>query len=151
MVERYRPPKPKRQGFFKPGHKRYGGRVKGEPNHITTDVKLAIMKAIELCGSDTKGKDGAVGYLYDIACNEKALMVRLVEKIIPTQITGPKDGPLQVFSLPQEMLKGLTTDQLNVMETVFTQIGSGVTSPSRDNQEGDASVYAQSIGLGTKH
>src|SRR5437762_11218628 len=81
---------------FKPGEHRVG-RKPGTPNKFTQALKDICLEAITIAGFDGKGKGGAVGYLKRIAINEPALMVGLLNKILPMQVTGANGGPLQVM------------------------------------------------------
>lgn len=61
---------------------------------IKTQIQEAILDAATLLGEDGKGRNGLTGYLKDLARNEKRLFCRLLEKLIPTQITGKDGDPL---------------------------------------------------------
>ena len=67
------------------------GRPKGAPNKTTATLKEAILIAAENAG----GKDGLVGYLQKIATKNPAAFVTLLGKVLPLQVTGPNDGPVQ--------------------------------------------------------
>lgn len=142
------PPQPRRKinvTEFKEGHEKKAGRKAGVPNRITTSIKQAILDAVALCGADGKGKDGAVGYLFNIARTEPGLMVRLLEKILPTQLTGANEGPIRLVALPPEILAGLPDAELAVMEAVYARLQSGKVSVGPDAQQGDADAYAESL------
>jgi hypothetical protein len=51
-----------RQGSFKPGHKKRGGRIRGTPNAFSPAYKNAILEAAYRVGNDGNGKAGALGY-----------------------------------------------------------------------------------------
>lgn len=63
----------------KPGERR-GGRQKGVPNKITTDIRTAIQEAFD--------KAGGVDYLLTVARADPKTFCALIGKVIPTQITG---------------------------------------------------------------
>lgn len=56
-----------RQGRFKSGHKKQGGRKRGTPNAISGDYRKAITEAAYRIGNDGNGKDGVIGYLRWVA------------------------------------------------------------------------------------
>ncbi len=80
------------------GGKKFGGRAKGTPNHNTAMLKDAILEAARLAGNDLAG-DGAgiVGYLQIQAKTNPGPFLTIMGKVIPTQITGEGDGPLQII------------------------------------------------------
>lgn len=63
----------------KPGERR-GGRQKGVPNKITTDIRTAIQEAFD--------QAGGVDYLLTVARADPKTFCALIGKVIPTQITG---------------------------------------------------------------
>jgi hypothetical protein len=60
------------------GHARAGGRVKGTPNHITKDLREAIMHAFDKVG----GED----YLVTVARKNPAVFCALLARILPLQV-----------------------------------------------------------------
>jgi hypothetical protein len=64
-----------------------GGRQKGTPNKLTANLKTAILGAFDEAG----GK----AYLVTVAKDQPAVFCTLLGKVLPTQLTGPGDGPLQ--------------------------------------------------------
>lgn len=72
------------------------GRVKGTPNKTTALLKDAIIKAAEAVGEDGNGKGALTGYLTRLAKGEPKAFAGLLGKVLPMQITGEGDGPLQV-------------------------------------------------------
>lgn len=76
-----------RIGEGKPGP----GRPKGVPNRTTALLKDAILKAAERAG----GKAGLVGYLEAQAKDNPGPFMALLGKVLPMQMTGPDDGPIQ--------------------------------------------------------
>lgn len=74
-------------GKGKPGP----GRPKGIPNKTTALLKDAIIKAAEEAG----GENGLVGYLVLQANTNPQSFLPLLGKVLPLQVTGDKDNPLQ--------------------------------------------------------
>ena len=68
-----------------------GGSRKGKPNKTTAALKDAILKAAELSGRDTKGKEGLVGYLRRVADEDVKAFSGLLGKVLPMTVEGP--GP----------------------------------------------------------
>ncbi len=68
------------------------GRPKGSPNKLPASVKEAILKAGEAAG----GAEGLVGYLTTQAIQNPGPFLSLLGKILPMQVTGEQDGPLQI-------------------------------------------------------
>lgn len=54
------------------------------------------MLAAEDVGEDGRGKDGLRGYLRRVAKKDSKSFSNLIGKIIPHQVTGPDDGPIQI-------------------------------------------------------
>lgn len=79
-----------KQSLNKPPRSR--GRPKGSPNKTTGLLKDAILKAAAQAG----GKEGVVGYLKAQAGANPGPFLGLLGKVLPTQITGEGDGPLQI-------------------------------------------------------
>lgn len=69
-----------------------GGRQKGTPNKTTALLKDAILLAAERAG----GKDGLVGYLRSQAIANPGPFMTLLGKVLPTQISGDPDNPLEM-------------------------------------------------------
>ncbi|MCW5678440.1 MAG: hypothetical protein KIT65_10900 [Xanthobacteraceae bacterium] len=79
------------------GGKRQGaGRKKGVPNKTTQALKDAILLAAEQRGEDGKGKNGLTGYLKFLANDEPKAFASLLGRVLPLQVTGENDGPLNV-------------------------------------------------------
>jgi hypothetical protein len=66
-------------------------------------------------------------------------------KLQATTLTGANNGPVQVLSLPPEALKGLSADELVVLEKVIGRIGSGAPAPQKATSA-DPATYAKAIG-----
>lgn len=75
-------------GGSKPGERR-GGRQKGVPNQLTTDVKAMILAALDAAG-------GADYLLTQAHANPSAFMV-LVGKVLPLQLSGANGGPVEMI------------------------------------------------------
>lgn len=70
-----------------------GGRAKGTPNKLTSDVKQAVIMAAEAAG----GAGGMVGYLTLQAQENPGPFLTLLGKVIPTQLADADGGPLRVI------------------------------------------------------
>lgn len=76
----------------KPGTPKTGGRKKGTPNKTTALLKDAILQAATQAG----GPEGLVGYLTIQAVDNPGPFMSLLGKVLPMQVTGPDDGPVQM-------------------------------------------------------
>lgn len=94
----------KRDHLFSKGHEKQGGREKGTKNKTTMLLKEAIIMAAELEGLDRKGKGGLVGFLRNLSRREPAVYGRLMEKLLPYQLTGKDGSPMQVVHSTKEQL-----------------------------------------------
>ena len=74
----------KRHGGRRPG----AGRKKGVPNKVTADIKAMVLGALDRAGGEE--------YMLEQARSNPNAFLTLVGKVLPTQITGPNDGPVQV-------------------------------------------------------
>lgn len=80
------------------GHKRYGGRKKGEPNKVTVDVRAAFAGLLESNASKLSG------WLARVAKDDPGraldIVTRLAEYHIPklsrAEVTGENGKPLEV-------------------------------------------------------
>jgi hypothetical protein len=66
------------------------GRRRGTPNKTTTQLKEAILAAAEQAGGD----GGLVNYLHDQARMNPGHFMTLLGKVLPMQVAGDKDAPL---------------------------------------------------------
>ena len=73
---------PRKRGK-KPGSPKTGGRKKGVPNHLTSDLKNMILGAL----SDAGGQ----GYLHKQATLNPTAFMTLVGKVIPLTVQGTGD------------------------------------------------------------
>lgn len=71
------------------------GRVAGIPNKTTMALREAILLAAEQSGNDRKGREGLVGYLRRVADEDVKAFSSLLGRVLPTQVTGDTDNPLQ--------------------------------------------------------
>lgn len=94
---------PRRHGFVK-GQEKKGGREKGTKNKITVLLKDAILRAAELEGSDRHGKGGLVGFLRQLSRKNPVVYGRLLEKLLPYQLTGKDGSPMQVVHQTKQEL-----------------------------------------------
>ena len=58
------------------------------PNKVTADIKAMVLGALDRAGGEE--------YMFEQARNNPNAFLTLVGKVLPTQITGPNDGPVQV-------------------------------------------------------
>lgn len=74
------------------------GRPKGTPNKTTALLKDAILKAAEFAGKKLgkEGDDGLTSYLIEQAEKEPVAFMSLLGKVLPLQVSGDKDNPLQI-------------------------------------------------------
>lgn len=89
---------------FEKKREKTGGRKKGTPNKVTVILKDGIMTAMEELGQDLKGKDGVIGFLKRMAIRKPEQFMRLVEKLLPYQLTGKDGGPMQMIHKTREEL-----------------------------------------------
>jgi len=97
-----------RPGTFRKGHKKLGGRQKGTPNRISSNLIEKIVQAAEQVGSDGKGKDGIGGYFQRLAGKKEGYFVSLlrqaVQKLMPA--TEP-EGEIVVYATEQDFRQAL--------------------------------------------
>lgn len=67
-----------------------GGRTKGTPNKLTASVKEAITEAL--------ARAGGVEYLLRIANEDPRAFCTLLGKVVPMQVGGDPENPLNVVS-----------------------------------------------------
>lgn len=76
------------------GSPKTGGRAKGTPNKMTTQLKEMILEAAELAGNDMGGDGGTVQYLRTQATLQPAAFMSLLGRVLPMQIAGDEDNPI---------------------------------------------------------
>ena len=70
-----------------------GGRKKGSPNKITSQLKDMVLQALD--------EAGGVDYLKQTAIDNPASFLTLIGKVIPLQVTGEDGGAVKFeLSLP---------------------------------------------------
>lgn len=133
-VPRYRPARAK----FYPGHPKIGGRTAGTPNKPKPPMSAAahrkklnelVYEAMEASGYNTKGRNGAAGYLKRLADKEPRTFASLIAKTIPTQVVGVNDGPIPVLTIPQDRLTGLSEFEIILLEKLFGRIDGTLKEP----------------------
>ena len=67
--------------------KKTGGRVKGVPNKLTTDVRKAIIAAFDMVGG--------AEYLRTLATTDPKAFCALLGKTVPVNVAGDPDNPLK--------------------------------------------------------
>ena len=83
--------------FIKGGVKPPGsGRKKGQTNKHSRILKEIAFTAMEMVGSNNRGKDGAEGYMAHLAWKHPEIFGKLLEKIIPYSLAGAGGGPVQI-------------------------------------------------------
>lgn len=70
-----------------------GGRQKGTPNKINATLREAILLA-----AHDAHPDGMVAYLTDQARNNATAFLTLLGKVLPTQIAGDPDNPVETVN-----------------------------------------------------
>jgi hypothetical protein len=113
-------PSPKRRTTsFKKGHKRppTAGRKKGQRNRVTVELRHAILEAAALVGGDGKGKNGLTGYLQHLASREKKIFGRLLEKVLPMQLSV-EDRTIAKYT-PAEAVERLRERNLPIPPTLL--------------------------------
>jgi hypothetical protein len=96
--------KPRGNQNWKKGMEKKGGRQAGTKNKVTVLLKEAIIQAAELEGSDRKGRGGLVGFLRRLSRRNPQVYGRLLEKLLPYQLTGKDGSPMQVVHSTREQL-----------------------------------------------
>lgn len=112
---------------FRKGREKTGGRTKGVKNRTSVLLKEAVILAAEMEGENQKGRDGLVGYLRVLARREPAIFGRLLEKLLPLQITGKDGAPMQMVHTSREQVlerfkeRGLPIPQ-SLLEVPFHRV-----------------------------
>ena len=71
-----------RNGTFKKGHKKQGGRKRGAPNAMTRELEQLILGAAEKIGSDGQGKDGLAGYFVYLGLEHPELYLKFLGRLL---------------------------------------------------------------------
>jgi hypothetical protein len=107
---------------FAKHHEKKGGREKGTVNKTTKILKEALILAAEAEGFDGRGKEGLMGFLRQCAKREKVAFMRMLEKILPYQITGKDGGPVQMeYTSRDEIAQRMRERGLPVPESLMSQ------------------------------
>lgn len=69
-----------------------GGRQKGTPNKINALLKDEILQAAEAAHPE-----GRVGYLTQQATENPTAFMTLLGKVLPTQLSGDDENPIQLL------------------------------------------------------
>lgn len=69
-----------------PAGKKLGGRVKGTPNKVTSDLRAMILGALD--------KAGGIKYLLKQAEENPSAFLTLAGKCMPKEISGPNGGDI---------------------------------------------------------
>jgi hypothetical protein len=95
--------------------------VKGTPNKVTTDLRQAIINALDRAGGEE--------WFLRLARKDKRSFTSLVGKLLPTQVTGKDGGPLELemIAKAQGGLSNLSEADLKKLQDILTKIGLGVT------------------------
>jgi len=120
---------------FKKGE-RVVGRAKGQQNKISVRIKECLLEALELSGSNGKGKDGATGYFVWLSRAEPAVFGRMVEKIMPMQLEV-KDKTNEKLT-PDEAIERLKERGLPVPESLMnlsTKVGQAIMTRRAENED----------------
>lgn len=67
-----------------------GGRVKGTPNKLTSDLKAMILGALD--------EAGGMDYLVRQANETPTAFLTLVGKVLPLQVAGHDGGPVMIVT-----------------------------------------------------
>jgi hypothetical protein len=92
--------------LFKKGDPRPegAGRKKGQKNKMSVLLKDAILLAAECEGRNGMGLDGLVGALRQLFRREPAVFGRLLEKLLPYQLTGKDGSPMQMVHSTKDQI-----------------------------------------------
>jgi hypothetical protein len=87
IVEKITEPKPPAAGR---------GRPKGAPNKTTAAIKDMILGALDKAGGEK--------YLLEQSSKNPTAFMGLLAKVMPTQITGADDGPVQIKTIERRIV-----------------------------------------------
>ena len=85
----------------RPGERR-GGRKKGTRNKVTQIAKDAIALAAESLG----GHERIVAWAKEDAQNERVFWGQIYTKLLPLQVAGDPDNPLEVINRIERVIVG---------------------------------------------
>jgi hypothetical protein len=81
---------------YQKGHQKSGGRRKGTPNRLTTEIKETILAAFAELGADGNGKEGLKGYIKKIGRDDLKAGAMLLRAILPMQISASLNTSVNV-------------------------------------------------------
>ena len=84
-------PGQKRQGNYRRGHKKVGGRQRGVGNALPVLVKECILRAFTELGSDNRGEEGLVGFIKRIGRKDLKTAGMLLRAILPLELNTKVD------------------------------------------------------------
>lgn len=90
--------RPKGSGKGQP-KTRGSGRKKGTPNKITRELKDMILGALDKAGGES--------YLVKCAEANPSAFLTLIGKVLPTQVTGRNNGPIEIKAEIKNWLAGI--------------------------------------------
>jgi hypothetical protein len=125
---------------FRKGRAKTGGRKPGSSNMLTREIRECIWQAASECGSDGKGKEGAVGFFKYMAKQNLAAFAMLLARILPTQVNAEINGQPRHLPSREDILTelrqlGLPIERIfekGVMLELKPERGSG--DDTQDNQ-----------------
>jgi hypothetical protein len=80
-----------------------GGRLKGTPNRLTSDLKAAILGALEAQGGQQ--------YLEKVAADDPRTFCALLSKVLPMQLQGDEDKPLAIQQIERVIVRPKGSDR----------------------------------------
>jgi hypothetical protein len=126
-------PKAPHASMFQKGHARIGGRVKGKPNGITTDVKELILGALHAAPG------GGQAWLEQQRDRNPVAFLSLLARIVPMQLNSDTRVEINIVSVGRELelidgaFTALHRPMLNVTPAAVngaeTNSSSNVTEP----------------------
>ena len=96
-----------RPGTFRKGHKKLGGRQKGTPNRMSSNLIERILQAAEQVGSDGKGKDGIDGYFQRLAGRKEGYFVSLLRQAVQKQMPAAEPEDEVLYATEQDFRQAL--------------------------------------------
>ena len=96
-----------RPGTFRKGHKKLGGRQKGTPNRMSSNLIERILQAAEQVGSDGKGKDGIDGYFQRLAGRKEGYFVSLLRQAVQKQMPAAEPEDEVPYATEQDFRQAL--------------------------------------------
>ena len=114
-------PRARNKTSFKPGDPRINrnGRPKGSPNKFSGELKQLVLDALA-----NAHKDGAEAYLKQQAKKNSRSFMQLIAKLLPTQLTGKDDGPIEVLvNKAMGGLSNLSDKELAQLQTLLVKAG----------------------------